>query len=277
MSFESGKKLGTTSSLIAVITPVIGVVAYVFLFLSIFLAIPFRVNSASPNLSFFPSFIIILFAVIGIIAIAGFILFVVAMHRLSQYYNEPSIYKYTLYGFIINIVGTITILVIYAALLTSLMHSIPQGNIQTTVATPTPTIPPILSSFGLFVTAFLGILGISIVLGVVSAVFYMRAFNKLGEKSGVDNFKTAGLLNLLGVVLSIVGVGALLVWIAWIFALMGFRSLKPNTTQISTSAYSTPTPLPTIPDNSQKRYCPYCGTENNPSSLYCRSCGKQLQ
>ena len=277
MSFESGKKLGTTSSLIAVITPVIGVVAYVFLFLSIFLSIPFRVNSTSPNLSFFPYSIIILFAVIGILAFAGFILFVVAMHRLSQYYNEPGIYKNTLYGFIINIVGAITILVIYAALITSVMHTVQQSNIQTTAVTPTPTIPPILSSFGLFITAFLGVIGIAIVLGVISAVFYMRAFNKLGEKSGVDNFKTAGLLSLLGVVLSIVGIGALLVWIAWIFALMGFRSLKPNTTQTSTLTYSTPTPPPTMPDNSQKRYCPYCGTENNPGSLYCRSCGKPLQ
>lgn len=274
MSLESGKRLGTTASLIAVITPVIGVVTYVFLILSLFATIPL---GTSRNSSFFPSFTIILFAVIGIIAFAGFILFVVAMHRLSQYYDEPVIYKNTLYGFIINIVGSIIILVIYVVLFTSLMHSVPQGNIQTTAVTPIPTVPPLLNSIGLLFSSFLAILGISLVLGVVSAVFYMRAFNKLGEKTGIDTFKTVGLLYLLGIVLSIVGVGILLVWIAWILALIGFRSIKPKVSETSTLAYSTPTTPPTMSELSQKRYCPYCGTENIPGSLYCRSCGKQLQ
>jgi uncharacterized membrane protein len=68
----------------------------------------------------------------------------------------------------------------------------------------------------------------------------MRAFNKLGEKSEVDNFKTAGLLYLLGGALAIVGIGALLSWIAWIFAFMGFRSLKPKNIQTTASPSSIP-------------------------------------
>ena len=38
------------------------------------------------------------------------------------------------------------------------------------------------------------VLGVALVFGIVNAVLYMRAFNKLEEKSGVDNFGTAGLL-----------------------------------------------------------------------------------
>jgi len=269
MSFESGKKLGTTASLIAVITPVIGVIAYIFLIFSIF---------ASGSGSLFSSyFTIILFAVIGIIALAGFILFVLAMHRLSQHYNEPGIFKNTLYGFLINIVSTITVIVIYLILFTNLMHSIPQGNVQTTAATPIPTVPPILNSLGLIISSSLAIFAITIVLGIVSAVFYMRAFNKLGEKSGIDNFKTVGLLYLLGIVLSVVGVGVLLVWIAWIIALIGFRSLNPKAPESSTFAhYNQIPPPPTTSDILQKIYCPYCGTKNDADSRYCRSCGKQL-
>jgi uncharacterized membrane protein len=67
----------------------------------------------------------------------------------------------------------------------------------------------------------------------------MRAFNKLAEKSGDDNFKTAGLLYLLGTVLTIVLIGGLLIWIAWIFAAMGFNSLKPKEPPAPTSAYPT--------------------------------------
>ena len=70
------------------------------------------------------AFVIILFGVIGVIAFVGFILFVVAMHRLSQYYNEPSIFKNTLYGFIVNIVGAITALLFYIALTTTVTHSV---------------------------------------------------------------------------------------------------------------------------------------------------------
>jgi uncharacterized membrane protein len=275
MSLESGRKLGITASLIAVIAPVIGVIAYVLLILSLVVSIPFGTNPTTPTLSTFPVFIIVFIAAIGILALIGFVLFIVAMHRLSEYYNDPSIFKNTLYGFIINIIGTISFVIIYIALLGSLIGSIAQSSTQTTAATPTPTVPPILNSFGLFISSFLVLIGIAIVLGIVSAIFYMRAFNKLGEKSGIDNFKTAGLLYLLGVVLSIVGVGVFLVWVAWILALIGFRSLKPFST--TPFAYSPPTPPPKTSDMAQKRYCPYCGTENNPGSLYCRSCGKQLQ
>ena len=105
-------------------------------------------------------------------------------------------------------------------------------------------------------------------IGVVSAVFYMKAFNKLGEKSGVDNFKTTGLLYLLGVVLAIVGVGVLLMWIAWILALIGFRAIKPKISETSTFASSTATPSMILADTSQKRYCPYCGAENIPGLYF---------
>lgn len=264
---ESGRKLGLISSLIAVITPVIGVVAYVLLILSIIAGVGVRANSTFP--------VIILIAVIGITAIAGFILFIIAMHRLSQYYNEPGIFKNTLYGFIINIVGGIAFTAIYFALLGNLIGSIPSSSTQTTVATPIPTIPPIVASLEVFILSFFAIIGVALVLGIVSAVFYMRAFNKLGEKSGLDNFKTAGLLYLIGIVLSIVGIGIVLVWIAWIFALIGFHSLKPKAAETSTFPY--PQPQATIPNTTQTKRCPYCGTENDGKAIYCMNCGKQIQ
>ena len=56
----------------------------------------------------------------------------------------------------------------------------------------------------------------------------MRAFNLLGEKSGVHSFNTAGTLYIIGAVLELVGIGAIILWIAWILAASGFNALKPK-------------------------------------------------
>ena len=76
----------------------------------------------------------------------------------------------------------------------------------------------------------------AVAFAIVNGWLYMRAFNKLKEKSGVDNFGTAGILYLVGSIVPIVG------WIAWIFAAMGFQKLKPASTS-PTVSYSTQPPL----------------------------------
>ena len=71
--------------------------------------------------------------------------------------------------------------------------------------------------------------------GIVNGLLYMRAFNKLKEKSGVDNFGTAGLLYLIGVFIP------LITWIAWIFAAMGFNKLKAAPTAVTICSLLCPT------------------------------------
>ncbi len=99
--------------------------------------------------------------------------------------------------------------------------------------------------FTQFIIAYLAVIGVSLVFGIVNAVLYMRAFNKLREKSGVDTFKTAGLLYLIGVLLTVVLIGGLLVWIAWIFAAMGFNRLKVAPATAPTVSYLPQPPLST--------------------------------
>jgi len=219
---------------------------------------------------------IIFIIVLGITSFAGTILFIVSMHHLAEYYSEPRIFRNVLYGFLINVVGVIVAIVIYAATIISSLRNISSPNAQSVAfITPSRTLQTSLSgALTQILIGYVALLVVSLVLTIVSAAFYMRAFNKLGEKSGVYNFKTAGLLYLLGGALAIVGIGALLSWIAWIFALMGFRSLKPKTSEASLLPSATPQFAPSAV---QKRYCPYCGAENNPDSFYCKSCGKRLQ
>ena len=278
MSLESGRKLGLAASIIAVVTPVVAVAAVVFFIWSLIANLFSNLigpNTSSSTLSALTWVIIVFIIILLIISVAGSTLFVVAMRRLAQYYNDPGIFKNALHGFLINIIGIVTSITIYTALTISSLTNISNSNPQTTVAyTPIPTVPPLMVTS--FFTVYLVLAAVFFVLSIVSAVLYMRAFNKLGEKSGVDNFRTAGLLYLLGGALAIVGIGVLLSWIAWILAAMGFHSLKPKTTETATSSYSTNQLTPN-PSAIQRRYCTYCGADNNIDALYCRSCGKQLQ
>jgi hypothetical protein len=100
-----------------------------------------------------------------------------------------------------------------------------------------------------------------IAIAIYNAFLTKRAFDKLGDRSGVDSFKTAGLLLLIGSFVPIVA------YIGWIFAAVGYRRLSPNAQVTSYPQYVAPAgPI---------KICPHCGTENSPDAIYCRNCGRQ--
>ena len=269
MSLESGRKLGLTASIIYVVVPVITVVLYGFFILSIIAAASSAFTGGGSTSPFGASFlssgvISIAFIGLGLLSLVGFILFIVAMYQLSHYYNEPGIFKNMLYGLVVAIVGSVSLAVILIAIIIS--------TITNNRANTAPTIAP---AIGLVIVGLLALIVAFLAIIIISAFFWKRAFNKLGEKSGNNNFNTAGLLILIGAALSIVGVGGFISWIAWIFAAMGFNSLKQKAAE--TSAFPYFTPHTEIPNLAQKRFCPYCGIENTPDSVYCVVCGKKLQ
>jgi uncharacterized membrane protein len=257
MSIESGKKFGYYSSLINIILPIIALVGAVALIFSIIASAANRIANgpvASTFAGVLGGFIIFIIA-IAVVGIAGFIMFMYAMYSLSNYYREPTIFKNVLYAFIINIVSAVVIFILQFTVIISSITGIYQNSLTTT--------PP----FTIFALPYVVAIGVSIVFALVNGLLYMRAFNKLKEKSGVDNFGTAGLLYIIGAIIPLVA------WIAWIFAAMGFNRLKP--VPVSTLTFSNPaSPLTTLP---QMKRCPNCGTENTPDSLYCHNCGKSLQ
>jgi uncharacterized membrane protein len=277
MSLQSGRKLGLAASLIQIIIPVIAVIVVVIAIVYMIASIPATLtgpNPTLPNFSFLYLGFVAVLVLVGIVTFIGIILFIIAMHSLSHYYNEPGIFKNALYGFILNIVGSIVAVVVEFVFVLRSIGSLSPSSTLPAAVTPTPPLPPLTSIFAQFVLGFLAVLAVGFVLAIISAVLYMRAFNKLAEKSGIDNFRTAGLLYLLGQVLAIVLVGALLVWIGWIFAAMGFNSIKPKEPPPPTLVYTTSqTTMPTI----KKIYCPNCGTENDANATYCKYCGRKLQ
>jgi len=261
MSLDTGKKLGITAGIIAVIAPVIVVSLYVALFISIIGSISstFTNGGVFPtNLAASMGAILLALVAVGIIGIIGLILFLISMYELSHYYSEPGIFRNIIYALITGIVGVVVLVSITIALA---FATVANG------LTPSSTPSLGLSFIGFFIRVAIG----SIIVAIVSAFFVMRAFNKLGDKSDIHRFNTAGILILVGSIIPVIG--PVLLWIGYIFVLSGFVSLKPKPTE--TSTYSAMPSAPFVNQNVIK--CPQCGAENSINSEFCWSCGKQLK
>jgi len=186
----------------------------------------------------------------------------IAMHRLASYYQEPVIFNGALYWLILSIVGAVVAAILEVAFLAFFFGNITPVTPGSPVSSPEPILQAILAVFGVAAVVF--------VFMVAGTVFFMRALNALGNKSGVQTFKTAGLLSLIGYILTIFFVGGIVVWVAWILLAVGFHSLKPA------AAYSPSSQPSSSSFTAEQRYCPYCGAENSYEDKFCRKCGRPL-
>jgi uncharacterized membrane protein len=157
---------------------------------------------------------------------AFIILFLVAMNGLAKYYGDPKIFKNCLYAFIIGITTGITSFIIMYNFVTPILDQL------STYINSSGNVPPLSVLLSLLQVAAFIWLAVSIV-AILGGFLYRRAFYALAEKSGERNFRQAGLFMLVGGILMIVFVGALLVFIGWIFAVLGFFSMKPKASQAS--------------------------------------------
>jgi uncharacterized membrane protein len=262
MSFESAKKMGFTASIIELVVPIVSialVIAFYALLFSSFLS-SFSGGSTLPSSVWFASVFPFIFIPIAAVSLVGLILFLIAMNRLSQYYNEKAIFRNPLNALIIQIISAVVaMIVVFIVIFTSI------GSL-TASSTSTPTTSFFWNFIGLFAIVIIAMFIVSIYCGLL----YKRAFDKLAEKSGIDSFRTAGILYLIGSIL-----GNLIVWIAWIFIALGFKKLTPTQRAPQQAPYTTYQPSPESQAVITKR-CPTCGVENSPDSLYCAQCGRQL-
>jgi uncharacterized membrane protein len=204
--------------------------------------------------------------VYSILSFAGYILFLVAMHRLANHYGDRAIFRNSLYGFVTAVVGAIVfILIIYgvsSALLYPLIETLPTSG----------THPPVMTVVFPFFVFIATILVGAFIIALIQSLFYRRAFYALAEKSGENNFRQAGFFMLLGGALTIVLVGALLFFVGWIFAALGFFAMKARSPQV----YPLPSPQSPIQAVQQKKRCSICGAENTDNAIYCSQCGNKL-
>ena len=215
MSFEYNRSIGRTGTLLIVSMPFIAIIIYVASFLLGFLQ-----NTYLFSVVFLP------------LSFSGQILFLVAMNKFANYYDARGIFRNALYAFVIAIAGTFVLFpVTFGAL--SYLRNLIEANPFTPGTSP--AISVIVAIIGFFLILWIG----TFLIAAVEGFFYRRAFYALAERSGEHNFKQAGFFMFIGGILMIIAIGALLFFIGWIFAVLGFFSVKPKALQ-TYSAEETP-------------------------------------
>jgi uncharacterized membrane protein len=167
----------------------------------------------------------------SVLMLVGLILVLIAMKGLADHYNEGGIFNNALYGVILTMVGGV---VFVAAIVVGAVGLLSELNIDlTTLSTDSAAISAMdwqeLANFnviwGYLVTILAGFVVLFIFL-VIAAIFYRKSLTSLSEKTGVGLFGTIGLILLIGAVLTIIGIGFLLLWVALILLTVAFFSIR---------------------------------------------------
>jgi len=199
--------------------------------------------------------ILLFLSFIPVVGIIGIILVLVGMKGLAEHYKDDSIYRNAIRGVIFGVIGIIAMSVGLVAVFFASM-------VSTVIVGPVGVIGGILSLILILVVAF--------VFYLFMAMYFKRSFDSLSERSGEQLFHTAGTLLLWGAVLTIIGIGLILIFLAWIIATIGFFSIKVP------QSYSYVPPQTAAPTMQVTRFCPNCGAPEDPNSTFCPHCGKQL-
>ncbi|MEO0258698.1 MAG: DUF996 domain-containing protein [candidate division WOR-3 bacterium] len=153
---------------------------------------------------------------LGFVArITGLILILVALKEISNVLGEQDIFKKYLAGFLINLIGSLALLVLSFILGvgTFLISILQTGGIFELIRNLGPIIIFLLLSFYAVL--------------VISSYFYRESFNLLSQKTNERLFATAANLIFYGAILTIILVGALVSLAGQIVAVVAFLSL-PN-------------------------------------------------
>jgi len=166
---------------------------------------------------------------IGIVlSIAGLVLILIAIKYLSDMVNEPQLFKNMIIAMIAYIVSIVVFfLVIFGALL---------GTTLSAPHTPRFNWLPVL----------LGVISGLVVLWlacIVGGVFIKRTYDRVAEITGIDLFKTTGLLYLIGSALLIVIIGGIILLVAKVLEAVSFFSIKEEESPASPQPPPPPPPV----------------------------------
>jgi uncharacterized membrane protein len=198
-------------------------------------------------------------ASIGIVYIIGIILVLISMKGLAEEFKENAIYRNGLNGFVFGVIGAGVGIAAFAVVLASIIS----GALFTR---------PILSVFSILLA--IAALFVVFIFLVLAAIFFKRAFEVLETKSGEKMFRTGGLLLLIGAALTIILVGFVLLFVAWILIAISFFSMRPPN-QLAQAPMPVAPMQSAAPDGTVK-YCQFCGAENKLEATFCTHCGRKI-
>jgi uncharacterized membrane protein len=206
MSLQSSKNLGGIGAILLVIGPFLVFVPFVSAYAS------------------------------GAIGLIGLILVLIALNRLANYHNDRRIFTNALYGVIIEIVAVIATFaaliyeVFYTNLFSSLFDKIyGTGWNWSTIPSMTPNTANVGYNDVISIVGTILLVGvIFFILTIVATVLIWRSLKALSTKAKVGLFSTAGILMIVGAVLTIILIGLIILWIGVLLLAVAFFTMKPQ-------------------------------------------------
>ena len=183
--------------------------------------------------------------IIPFLSIVGYILTLIAVKYVSDEVQDSSIFTNMIYAVITGIIGVaLGAFVVFFGALSSMF---------------TAGVGAVGGAIG-----FLAIVWIAL---VISSIFVRRAFDGMANKLGVGTFRTAGLLYFIGALLTIILVGFILLFVAFILQVVAFFSIGDSLP----SSQLQPQMQATTPAGS--KYCASCGAQMAAAAGFCPKCG----
>ncbi|MCD6490322.1 MAG: DUF996 domain-containing protein [Thermodesulfobacterium sp.] len=145
----------------------------------------------------------------AIAGLAGIVLIFISLNMFSKIFNDPQIFKNALISFIITIIGGFLAIFTVGAIFFSLF----------TMVRSHPHSSHIFSHIGIGTALVLTVLYILL---IVSAHYLKTSFYLLSSYTGVNLYKTGGLLYFIGTILMIVVLGVLVNLVAWVLIAVAF-------------------------------------------------------
>jgi uncharacterized membrane protein len=181
---------------------------------------------------------------LGIVDIIGVILVLFALYNFANYYRESGIFNYALYGVIAGIIGVVAAAVVGIAIalpnLTGFIQkAYPGWDGQLSSIPSLSSMTPVTTNLDFsdvvpFIVAGISVIVILWIFAIVMAFFVRRSLLQVSSKTSVGLFSTAGLLLLVGAALTIILVGAFLIWIAVLLLAVAFLTMKTQPQHVAT-------------------------------------------
>ena len=195
------------------------------------------------------------------VSLLGWILILLATKEISESVHDKTIFDDALLAGITAIIGAIVFVFALVGFFT-------------------------LPRVGLVFFPFILVLGAFWIFAIISAYFLKQSYDKISQRLNIGAFSSAGLLYLIGAVLTIVLVGFLIVLIALIFQIVAYFSIQdvpptPGWSQPASQSFVQPPPpaQPSAGSPAQSttapatRFCYVCGARLATSIVFCPNCG----
>lgn len=164
-----------------------------------------------------------------IIPFVGLILLMIGAKGLADNYSEPGIFNNALYGVVAVIVGgVVTAALAFVAFVTffsSVGLTFANMSNWTTIVSQVSSTEWMNAFFAAAGYIFLTLV-ILFVFVLISAIFFRKSMALSAKKTGVGLFSSAGLVLLIGAILTIIFFGVILLWISLLLIAIAFFQIR---------------------------------------------------